>query len=247
MTTLNCDMGESFGNWRFGDDEGIMPLVDCANIACGFHASDPATMARTVRLAASHGKKIGAHPSLPDREGFGRRAMHLTPRELRACFIYQIGALSGFLKAEGLPLNHVKPHGIVYGMAARDAATARAIAEAVAVFEVPLFGMAGTEHEHAAVEVGIAFEGEFFADLAYNDDGGLIIPRVHEPVDLDRAAARLQTALLDGVVESSGRKSLSVTFSTVCIHSDPPNARQSAARIREVLDSQIEAGAGLPA
>lgn len=236
--TLNCDMGESFGNWRFGDDEGIMPFIDCANVACGFHASDPSTMLRTIGLAASHEKRIGAHPSLPDKEGFGRRAMYLTPEELRACFIYQIGALCGFLKAQGLSLNHVKPHGIIYGMAARDASLARAIAEATAVFEVPLFGMAGTAHESAAKEVGVRFAGEFFADLEYDDDGGLIIPRVHKPVDLDRAAERLSRALDSGSVSSKNGTALKIEFETICIHSDPPNAREVAARMREVLASR---------
>ena len=177
--TLNCDMGESFGNWRFGDDERIMPLVDCANIACGFHAADPLTIQRTVDLALRCGKMIGAHPSLPDREGFGRREMRLTPDELRAGFIYQIGALSGFVAAAGASLSHVKPHGVIYGMAARDIATATAIAQAAKAFDLPLFGMAGTCHETAAQQVGIAFVGEFFVDLQYGPSGELLIPRNH--------------------------------------------------------------------
>ena len=238
MITLNCDMGESFGNWRFGDDEGIMPHVDCANVACGFHASDPATMARTVRLAASLGKNVGAHPSLPDKEGFGRRAMHLPPDELRAAFIYQIGALSGFLKAEGLAVTHVKPHGIIYGMAARDPELARAMAEAAAVFGVPLFGMAGTAHQTAAAEVGIEFQGEFFADLQYSPDRQLIIPRTHAPVDVEAAAARMQRALTTGTVAATDGTEFEIDFQTVCIHSDPPNASDVAARIRQVLDGQ---------
>ena len=123
-------------------------------------------------------------------------------------------------------------------MAARDSKMARAIAEAVAVFGVPLFGMAGTAHESAAAEVGVAFEGEFFADLQYDDEGGLIIPRVHSPVDLDRAAARLSRALQDGYVKSNNDKPLTIRFGTVCIHSDPPNAHDVAARMREVLDNQ---------
>lgn len=237
MPTLNCDMGESFGNWRFGDDEGIMPHVDCANVACGFHAGDPATMARTVRLAASLGKKIGAHPSLPDKEGFGRRRMSLEPDELRECFMYQLGALSAFLKAEGLRMSHLKPHGIIYGMAAHDHDLARAMAEAADLYEVPLYGMAGTEHEKAALAVGVPFVGEFFADLQYGPDGGLIIPRQHKANDLDLAAARMERALSDGIVEAVDGTELSIPFQTICIHSDPPNARQMAARIRAVLDA----------
>jgi len=230
-------MGESYGNWRFGDDEGIMPHVDCVNVACGFHAADPMTMQRTVRLAVQHGKAIGAHPSLPDREGFGRREMHLKPDELTAAFVYQIGALAGFLRAEGIELAHVKPHGIIYGMAARDLDTARAIAAAVKVFGVPLFGMAGTNHEVAARELGVAFVGEFFADLSYGPQGQLIIPRTHSPVDLDAAADRLAKALVSGEVAATDGTPLKIQFSTICIHSDPPNARDVAARMRQVIDT----------
>ncbi|MGN7868396.1 hypothetical protein PARHAE_02966 [Paracoccus haematequi] len=237
MATLNCDMGESYGPWSFGDDEGIMPFVDCANIACGFHASDPLTMARTVRLAVGLGKKIGAHPSLPDREGFGRREMHLQPEELTAAFTYQIGALCGFLRAEGVALSHVKPHGIVYGMAARHMPTALAMAKAVAPFGVPLFGMAGTCHEAAAAEIGVPFIGEFFADLTYSPEGALIIPRKHSAIDLDRAAARLERALKTGEVEATDGTPLRVEFGTICIHSDPPNARAVAERLRQVIDT----------
>jgi len=236
MTTLNCDMGESFGPWRFGDDEAIMPHVDCANIACGFHASDPTTMMRTVELAGRYGKAIGAHPSLPDREGFGRREMHLGPNELTAAFIYQIGALRGFLDAAAVSLHHVKPHGAVYGMAARDAVTAIAICEAVKVFNVPLFGMSGTQHEAAARTVGVAFVGEFFADLAYGPSGELIIPRTQSAVHIERAANRLRTAVRERTVETTDGSTIAVRFGTVCIHSDPPNANEVALAMRRVLD-----------
>lgn len=236
MITLNCDMGESFGNWRFGDDEGIMPSVDCANIACGFHASDPSTMLKTVRLAGSLEKTIGAHPSLPDREGFGRRVMQLQPEELRSCFIYQIGALSGFVRSEGLELSYVKPHGMIYGMAARDLDAAIAIAEAAASHELSLFGMAGTAHQTAAEKVGVPFFGEYFADLSYAADGSLIIPRKHGLVDVERAKRRLINALADSSVEATDGTSLAIKFDTVCIHSDPPNAREVALSMKAVLD-----------
>ena len=237
VVTLNCDMGESYGHWRFGDDAGIMPSVDCANIACGFHAGDPITMMRTVELAVREGKRIGAHPSLPDREGFGRREMRLSPDELRSAFIYQIGALAGFVQAAGTSLNHVKPHGIIYGMAARDIALATAMAEAAKAFDLPLFGMAGTLHEQAAQAVGARFVGEFFGDLTYSATGELIIPRSHSAVDIDKAAARLERALRDGTVEAVDGTVLKVSFQTVCIHSDPPNARDVAAAMRRVLDA----------
>lgn len=237
MVTLNCDMGESYGNWRFGDDAGIMPHIDCANIACGFHASDPWTMLKTVRLALSHGKQVGAHPSLPDREGFGRREMKLQPEELTAAFVYQIGALTGMLAAEGGQLGHVKPHGIIYGMAARDMDTARAIAAAVQPFGVPLFGMAGTCHETAAAELGVAFVGEFFPDLAYAPGGSLIIPRAHSAIDLTLAEHRMVAALTQRELVTTDGTVRPVDFDTVCIHSDPPNARDVAALMRRVIDT----------
>ncbi|MBO0661417.1 5-oxoprolinase subunit PxpA [Jiella sp. MQZ9-1] len=237
MVTLNCDMGESYGNWQFGDDAGIMPYVDCANIACGFHAGDPITMHKAVALAVDHGKDIGAHPSLPDREGFGRREMRLPPEELRAAFIYQIGALAGVARAHGASLSHVKPHGIIYGMAAREDVYAVAIAQAVKVFDLPLFGMAGTQHELAAEAVGVPFVGEFFADLNYGPAGQLIIPRIHSAIDLDKASARLARALAEGKVQSVEGNDVDIRFSTVCIHSDPPNSREVAATMRRVLDT----------
>ena len=237
MVTLNCDMGESYGNWRFGDDEGIMPLIDCANIACGFHASDPWTMLKTVRLALSSNKRIGAHPSLPDREGFGRREMKLQPEELTAAFLYQIGALAGILRAEGGALSHVKPHGIIYGMAARDLDTARAIARAVQPFGVPLFGMAGTAHETAAAELGVPFQGEFFPDLSYGGDKSLVIPRVQSEIDLGLVEERMTRALAAGQLKTTEGTLLPIRFETVCMHSDPPNARAVASVLRRVIDA----------
>jgi len=240
MITMNCDMGESYGNWRFGDDAGIMPHVHLANIACGFHASDPWTMLKTVRLALEYGVKVGAHPSLPDREGFGRREMRLQPEELTAAFLYQIGALRGILESEGGMLSHVKPHGIIYGMAARDLPMALAIAAAVKPFGVPLFGMAGTCHEAAAAELGVPFVGEFFPDLTYAPDGSLIIPRAHGTIDLVVAERRMRRALADGELEATDGSIRPVAFGTVCIHSDPPNARDVAALMRQVIDSYPE-------
>lgn len=235
--TLNCDMGEGFGLYRMGDDAGILPHVHKANIACGFHASDPVTMARTVALARRAGADIGAHPSLPDREGFGRREMRLSPEELTAAFVYQIGALAGFLRAEGLSLSHVKPHGIIYGMAAREPETADAIARAVKVFDVSLYGMAGTCHESAARTNNVPFVGEFFGDLEYDPAGRLIITREHPPVDVAWASARLRTALADGVVEATDGTRLPISFETICVHSDTPNAAELARELRAVLDA----------
>src|SRR5260221_6443758 len=183
MVIINCDMGEAFGLYKMGDDEGLMPEIDVANVACGFHGSDFNHMRKTVRLAKQHGVKVGAHPSLPDLQGFGRREMKIGREELTNCLIYQIGALAGFLKAEGMALNHIKPHGSLYGMAGRIEEVANAVCDAADVFQVPLFGMTGTLHEKVYPARGHAFVAEFYADLDYADDGRLIITREHGAVD----------------------------------------------------------------
>ena len=146
VTVINCDMGEAFGLYRMGDDEGLMPFIDIANVACGFHASDFNHMRATVRLARKHGVKIGAHPSLPDLQGFARREMKMSREELANCIVYQVGALKGFLDADSLPLNHIKPHGALYGMAARMEDVAHAVCDAAEIFKVPLMGMINTLH-----------------------------------------------------------------------------------------------------
>ena len=168
---INCDMGESFGLYKMGDDEGIMPLITIANVACGFHASDPTVMAKTVRLAKRHNVRVGAHPSLPDLQGFGRREMKLQPEELTDCIIYQVAALTGFLEREGMDLFHVKPHGSLYGMAAKSREVAKAVADAAKVFNVPVLGMADTLHEQVYTAAGLEFISEYYADLEYGDDG----------------------------------------------------------------------------
>jgi len=152
-----------------------MPFIDLANVACGFHASDPSIMRETVRLAKKHAVKVGAHPSLPDLQGFGRRAMVISPAEVTDLVTYQVGALKAFLDAESVPLNHVKPHGALYGMAARDEKIAGAIADAVRAFAVPILGMAFTAHETVYRDRGIELIPEFYADLEYDGDGNLIL------------------------------------------------------------------------
>src|SRR5215813_12099546 len=188
-------MGEGFGLYRCGDDAGIMPFITLANVACGFHASDPTVMHKTVRLAKQHGVKVGAHPSLPDLQGFGRREMRMDPKELTDCLIYQVGALKAFLDAEGMPLNHIKPHGALYGMAARSEEVANAICDAAQVFGVPLMGMARTKHEEVYSRRGLRFLAEFYADLEYEESGRLIITREHEAVDPKAAAERTLRAV----------------------------------------------------
>ncbi len=232
---INCDMGEAFGLYKCGDDEGIMPFITLANVACGFHASDPVVMRKTVRLAKQHGVKVGAHPSYPDLQGFGRREMRMGRDELSACLIYQVGALKAFLDAEGMPLNHIKPHGSLYGVAARDENVANAVADAAAVFGVPLLGMARTKHEEVYTRRGIAFQAEYYSDLDYNDDGSLIITREHEAKDPAEAARRCVRAVQEGKAVSISGKDIPMRTDCVCVHSDTPNAVDLARAVREAL------------
>ncbi len=235
LIAINCDMGESFGLYRMGDDAAIMPFVTVANVACGFHASDPVVMQRTVRLAKQHGVKVGAHPSLPDLQGFGRREMKMGSEELTACILYQVGALKGFLDAEGMALNHIKPHGALYGMSARSAKVAAAIAVAAKVFGVPVFGMAGTEHERVYGQAGLDFVAEFYADLDYDEAGALIITREHAAVEPAAAAARVRRAIEEGKVRSTKGNDIAVTARSVCVHSDTPGAVEVAKAVKLAL------------
>jgi UPF0271 protein len=240
---INCDMGESFGLYRMGDDEGMMPHITVANVACGFHGSDPVVMRKTVQLAKRFGVKVGAHPSLPDLQGFGRREMKIGREELRDLLIYQIGALTGFLKAEGMTLNHVKPHGALYGMAARQEETAHAVCDAAEVFSVPVYGMAGTFHESVYTARGLGFVAEFYADLDYAADGGLIITREHEAVEPAAAAARALRAIRDGKVRSVAGNDVPMRADAVCVHSDTPGAVAVAKAVRDVLSNYLDKAA----
>jgi UPF0271 protein len=232
---INCDMGESFGLYKMGDDEGMMPFITIANVACGFHASDPSVMAKTVKLAKRHGVKVGAHPSLPDLQGFGRREMKMRPEELTDCIIYQVGALKGFLDREGMTLFHVKPHGSLYGMAAKSAEVAKSVADAAKIFGVPVLGMAGTEHERTYGAAGLSFISEYYADLEYSDDGNLIITREHHAVDPADAARRAVRAIEEGRVKSVNGKDVAVRADCICVHSDTPNAVEVARAVKDAV------------
>ena len=232
---INCDMGESFGLYKMGDDDGMMPLISVANVACGFHGSDPNHMRATVRLAKASKVKVGAHPSLPDLQGFGRREMKVGRDEMANIIIYQVGALKGFLEAEGMALNHIKPHGSLYGMAARMEHIAHAVCDAADVFKVPLFGMINTLHEKIYQERGHAFVAEYYADLDYGDDGGLIITREHDPVDPKTAAERCLRAVEEGKTASVNGVDVAVRADSICVHSDTPNALDVAAAVRDAV------------
>jgi 5-oxoprolinase (ATP-hydrolysing) subunit A len=233
---INCDMGEAFSLYKCGDDAGIMPYITMANVACGFHASDPVVMRNTVRLARKFGVKVGAHPSYPDLQGFGRREMKMSRDELSACIIYQVGALRGFLDAEGMPLNHIKPHGALYGVASRNEEVAHAICDAAEVFNVPLLGMAGTKHEEVYSSRRIAFIAEYYTDLDYADDGALIITREHEAKDPEEAARRAVRAVREGKATSLHGKDIAMRVDCVCVHSDTPGAVELARIVRRALE-----------
>ncbi|MGD9913481.1 MAG: 5-oxoprolinase subunit PxpA [Rhizobiaceae bacterium] len=229
--TLNCDMGESFGLYSFGADRALMPLIDTANVACGFHGSDFNHMRETVRLAKQHGVTVGAHPSLPDLQGFGRREMAISRTELANCILYQVGALSGFLAAEGMKLSHIKPHGSLYGMTAREDDLAHAVADVADVFRVPIFGLAGTAHEAVYAARGHELIPEFFADLDYDEAGKLIITREHHAVDPDLVLQRTIDAVEHGRIVTASGKHIPLRVGTICIHSDTPNAVEIAGAV----------------
>ena len=236
---INCDMGEGFGLYRCGDDAGIMPFITLANVACGFHASDPTVMHKTVRLAKQHGVKVGAHPSLPDLQGFGRREMRMDPKELTDCLIYQVGALKAFLDAEGMALNHIKPHGALYGMAARSEEIANAICDAADVFKVPLLGMARTKHEEVYTKRGFKFVPEFYVDLDYDKDGKLIITREHVAWDPEVAAKRTVRAITEKKVKTIDGNDIPMTADCICVHSDTPGAVAVAKAVKEAIKQYL--------
>jgi UPF0271 protein len=193
-------------------------------------------MAETVALAKRHGVAVGAHPSYPDLQGFGRRVMEVEPEELTHAVLYQTGALRAFLDAEGMELSHVKVHGALYGRAATDGAVADAIAAAVAVFGVPVMGMAGTEHERAARDAGLEFLAEYYGDLEYDDDGSLIITRKHVAYDPQKVVARVRRVIEDGVAETASGGEIPMRADCVCVHSDTPGAAELAAAVAEALN-----------
>jgi UPF0271 protein len=241
MTVVNCDMGEGYGLYQIGDDAGLMPHIHVANVACGFHASDFNHMRNTVRLAKQHGVKVGAHPSLPDRQGFGRREMKIGREELANCLIYQIGALKGFLDAEGLELNHIKPHGSLYGMAARQEDIAHAVCDAADVYNVPVYGIINSLHETIYPARGHRFVAEYYADLDYSDEGLMIITREHHAVDPARAAERCVRAIREGKTASVNGKDVPVRADSICVHSDTPNAVAVAAAVAAAVQPYVDA------
>jgi UPF0271 protein len=236
---LNCDMGESFGAYQMGTDLQIMPLVSSANIACGFHAGDPSVMHKTLVAAVAQGVAIGAHPGLPDLVGFGRRTMQITPQEAYDMVVYQVGALAGFAKAVGVSLHHVKPHGALYNMAAKDRALADAIARAVRDIDASLvlYGLAGSELIHEGEAAGLKVASEVFADRSYQADGSLT-PRSQPNALLEsdeEAVQQVLTMVTEKRVKAVTGEWVSLEADTICIHGDGAHALSFAHKVKEAL------------
>lgn len=239
---LNCDLGESFGAYTIGLDAQVIPHVSSVNIACGYHAGDPVVMEKTVALAKEHGVAIGAHPGFPDLMGFGRRPMNITPAEAGGYVKYQLGALLAFVQAQGLKLQHVKPHGALYNMAAKDEALAKAIAQSVASVDsnIRLMGLAGSLMLKEAEKAGLPVISEVFADRAYNDDGSLVNRKLPGAVihDAQQAAARAVMMAKEHKVISINGKEIHLQADSICVHGDNAQAIELVCTIRSALQAE---------
>jgi 5-oxoprolinase (ATP-hydrolysing) subunit A len=248
MTTyidINCDMGESYGRWTLGHDEEVMPNITSANIACGFHGGDPHVMRKSVELAVQHGVAVGAHPGLPDLQGFGRRRMEVSPEEIKEIHRYQVGALWAFAKASGTTLQHVKPHGIQYHMFEENLPLGRAAAEGVVELdpELILMTMAMTKYDAEARKTKARVAAEGFADRVYADDGQLVSRKLGKDAlvsDPAKAAEQAVRMVMEGKVKTITGKVIDVKVQTICIHGDSPGADKIVAAVRDGL---VKAGA----
>lgn len=232
---LNCDMGESYGAFSLGSDELILPFVTSANIACGFHAGDPAVMKKTVKRAIANGVAMGVHPGLPDLQGFGRREMSVSAEEAYDMVVYQIGALAAFVKSEGGVLNHVKPHGALYNMAAVSKELSSAIAEAVYKVDpgLVLYGLSGSELIAAGIRTGLKVANEVFADRTYQENGSLTSRKFADAMVTDEQIAinRVLRMVKEGKVRSQQGTDIKIIADTICIHGDGKHAVLFAEKI----------------
>jgi UPF0271 protein len=242
---LNCDMGESFGAWRMGNDAALMDYVSSVNIACGFHAGDAGVMRETVEKAIEKGVAVGAHPGFPDLQGFGRREMKMSARDVFDIVLYQVSALKGICEASGGRLHHVKPHGALYNQAAKDASLAAAIAESVKAIDENLvfYGLSGSFLISEAEKLGLKTASEVFADRTYQTDGSLT-PR-SEPnaliQDPEKASEQVLQMIQTQTVTAAGGETVSIKAETVCIHGDGAHALEFARKIREkLIEKHIE-------
>ena len=239
---LNCDLGESFGNYKLGLDEEVIKFISSANVACGFHASDPLVMAKTVKITKEAGVAVGAHPGYPDLVGFGRRNMNVLPAELKAMVQYQIGALKAFCDSNKIKMQHVKPHGAMYNMAAKDEKLAIAIAEGIAEVDdsLILLGLSGSEMLKAAEKIGLKSKKEVFADRAYEEDGTLVSRTKPNSMITDEnlAIERVLQMIKKGSVKAVTGKEISIEADSICVHGDSPKALDFVKKIRTALGAE---------
>jgi UPF0271 protein len=239
---LNCDLGESFGAYKIGQDEKILDHVTSANVACGFHAGDHNVMAKTVKMAAAKGVKIGAHPGFPDLLGFGRRLIETNPEDIYNFVVYQISALKGFCDIEGVRMQHVKPHGALFNLAATDRAVAEAIAKAVYDVDrnLVLFGLSCSELTKVGTSIGLRVANEVFADRTYQANGTLT-PRTHEHAlihDVPLAIDQVVMMIKSGTVRAVDGTVVPIQADTICVHGDGEKALEFTQELRRTL--QVE-------
>jgi 5-oxoprolinase (ATP-hydrolysing) subunit A len=238
---INVDCGESFGKWKLGADEQLMPLITTASVACGWHAGDPGTMRRTVELAVEHGVAVGSHPGLPDLLGFGRRAMDISPEDLRAAIVYQSGALEAFLRPHSLRLNHVKPHGVLYLMLNSSEELAAAAVDAFFdVMDEPVVYWPAAPDDRALARVcrerGVRFVGEYYPDSRYGVAGETVVEHDRPPMDADAVEIAFRRFLADGEVATIDGGPIRFGAESVCVHGDGPSAVAITRRVVEVLE-----------
>ncbi|HJB15251.1 MAG TPA: 5-oxoprolinase subunit PxpA [Candidatus Blautia excrementipullorum] len=239
---LNSDLGESFGRYTIGNDDKIIPLITSANVACGYHASDPVVMDKTLSMAKEAGIRVGAHPGYPDLMGFGRRNLNVTPEEARAYTLYQLGALDAFCRAHQMKMQHVKPHGAFYNMAAKDYELSKAICQAVKEFDDNLIVLAlsGGELARAAKDMGLRTALEVFADRAYEEDGSLVNRRKEGAMVTDEniAIARVVRMIKEKKVTAITGKDIPIQADSVCVHGDGAKALAFVEKIRRALTEE---------
>lgn len=236
---LNCDLGESFGAYKMGTDEEVIKFITSANVACGYHASDPVVMTKTVKSCKENRVAVGGHPGFPDLLGFGRRNIDVSPDEAKAYVLYQTGAIYAFCKANGVELKHIKPHGALYNMAGKDINLARAVCEGIKAFDknLILLGLSGSAMITAAEEIGLKAAREVFADRGYEDDGSLVKRGKAGAMitDEDEAIARVIRMVKDGKVRTVSGKDIDIRADSVCVHGDGEKALEFVKKINAEL------------
>lgn len=239
---LNCDLGESFGCYKMGEDDKVIPWITSANVACGYHASDPVVMEKTIAMAREAGIRVGAHPGFPDLMGFGRRNMQVSYEEAKAYVLYQIGALDAFCRGKGMKLQHVKPHGALYNMAAKDEKLAEAICHAIKEYDesLILLALSGSQMIKAAEDAGLAVASEVFADRAYEEDGSLVNRRKEGAMitDEEEAISRVVRMVKEKKVRAITGKDIPIRADSVCVHGDGEKALAFVRRIRQTLEGE---------